>query len=269
MRNGLFRKILLIAAGSVFLFSAPVVLKHRAEMKSSEEHTAAIVEMAVVPTLSADEIPPANESGSSEERYPAETENPRAVAPIRVDFDVLCEKYPDVVAWLYCPDTPINYPVVQSADNAYYLRRLPDGKKNTAGSLFLDYRNSADLSDWNSVIYGHNMTNDTMFGSLTDYQSQAYFDAHPELFLLTPEQDYVINVAAGFVTPADSEIYSSFSQHESNRTQLITHWMESSDFVSGIEPSAEDHLITLSTCSYEYNNARYVLVGVLEKLSRR
>lgn len=254
MRNGLLRKILLVVAGSVFLFSAPVVLKHHSEMNRSAEYTAAVVKMAVVPTSPAVEIDPVEA---------------KAEAPIRVDFDVLSEKYPDVVAWLYCPDTPINYPVVQAADNTYYLRRLPDGKKNTAGSLFIDYRNSADLSDWNSVIYGHNMANDTMFGSLTDYQSQAYFQAHPELFLLTPERDYVISVAAGFVTPADSEIYSAFSPDEADRARLVAQWMEASDFVSGNELSAEDHLITLSTCSYEYNNARYVLVGVLDELSRR
>ena len=64
-------------------------------------------------------------------------------APITVDFERLQEENKDIIAWLYCPDTEINYPVVQSKDNEYYLRRLLDGTWNIAGTLFIDYRNAA------------------------------------------------------------------------------------------------------------------------------
>ena len=87
-------------------------------------------------------------------------------APITVDFERLQEENKDIIAWLYCPDTEINYPVVQSKDNEYYLRRLLDGTWNIAGTLFMDYRNAADCSDLHTIIYGHNMKNNTMFGSL-------------------------------------------------------------------------------------------------------
>ena len=80
-------------------------------------------------------------------------------APIIVDFEVLQTENKDIIAWLHCPDTKINYPVAQSEDNSYYLRRLLDGSWNTAGTIFMDYRNSADFSDRHTVIYGHNMKN--------------------------------------------------------------------------------------------------------------
>ena len=80
-------------------------------------------------------------------------------APITVDFERLQEENKDIIAWLYCPDTEINYPVVQSKDNEYYLRRLLDGTWNIAGTLFMDYRNAADCSDLHTIIYGHNMKN--------------------------------------------------------------------------------------------------------------
>ena len=99
--------------------------------------------------------------------------------------------------------------------------------------------------------------------------SKAYFDAHPRLFLLTPNGDYAINVAAGFVTPADAALYNAFNPSAEERKSLVESWMRVSRFVSGIVPTAEDRLVTLSTCSYEYNDARYVVVGVLEELGVR
>ena len=207
---------------------------------------------------------PTEEPGEEPDEEPTEEIYPPA--PIQVDFEALREKNEDVVAWIYCPDTPINYPVVQAEDNEYYMHRLLNGKENASGTLFMDYRNAADLSDWNSVIYGHNMKNGSMFGILTHYKQPSYFEEHPEIFLLTPEQDYVIKVVAGFVTPEDSELYNDFAPDEENRERLLREWMEASFFDSGYEPAAEDRLITLSTCSYEYSNARFVLVGILKKL---
>ena len=244
MRKSTVRKILTAVAASVFLFSAAMVLQHYFEMRTGAEHAETVAQMVVSPLSEQPEL---------------------EAVPIQVDFEVLCAENPDVVAWLYCPDTPINYPVVQASDNAYYLHRLLDGSKNAAGTLFLDYRNAEDLSDWNSVIYGHNMKNDSMFGTLPDYQSQVYFEAHPKIFLLTPEQNYIIHVVAGFVTPADAALYSAFSPDDAEKTALLSSWLEASHFRAETVPTEEDRFLTLSTCSYEYSDARYVLIGVLEE----
>ena len=130
----------------------------------------------------------------------------------------------------------------------------------------MDFRNSDDFSDWNSVIYGHNMKNDSMFGTLPDYKAQSYYEEHPTMFLLTPAQNYKINILAGFVTPANSELYSAFNPSEEEKELLVEEWMNDSDFDSTAILTSEHTVITLSTCSYEYSNARYVIIGVLEKL---
>ena len=83
-----------------------------------------------------------------------------------VDFSLLKQENEDIVGWIYCEGTPISYPVVQSGDNQYYLHRLINGEYNIAGSIFMDYRNNAELEDNNTIIYGHNMKNNTMFGYL-------------------------------------------------------------------------------------------------------
>ena len=89
----------------------------------------------------------------------------------------------EIIGWIYSDGTPINYPIVQTTNNEYYLRRLIDGTYNQAGSIFMDYKNSSDFSDYNTIIYGHNMKNDSMFGTLTSYESQDYYNEHKEMYL--------------------------------------------------------------------------------------
>ena len=242
--NRTARKIIMVVAASVFLFSSFMVLKQYLESRTGVKYSETISEMSVV--------------------LPTENLEQKHADVIEVDFDILCAQNQDVVAWIYCPDTPINYPIVQTSDNEFYLNHLLNGSNNSAGTLFMDYRNAEDLSDWNSVIYGHNMKNDSMFGTLSNYKEQSYFESHPVIYLLTQEQNYKINVLAGFVTPAISELYSAFNPNEEEKASFIKSWLNASDFNSGICPALESRLITLSTCSYEYNDARYVLVGVLE-----
>ena len=256
MSNRTARKILLAVAVPVFLFSSVMVFKYHREMHIGAEYVETVVEMAVTPST----------EPFGDQSIPAAVNETADIVPIQVDFDVLSKENQDVIGWLYCPDTSINYPVVQAADNEYYLHRLLDDSKNAAGTLFMDYRNTADLSDWNSVIYGHNMKNGSMFGSLPDYKTQAYFDAHPQMFLLTPEKTYMVELVAGYTTPANSELYATRSPSEEEKARLVENWLDASNFVSGNDIDAEDRLITLSTCSYEYHDARYVLIGILKEL---
>lgn len=191
---------------------------------------------------------------------------PVRVAPIQVDFQALREKNGDVVAWLYCPDTPINYPVVQAEDNDYYMHRLLDGRKSYPGTLFMDFRNADDFSDWNSVIYGHNMRNGSMFGTLQHYKNRPYLESHSEIYLLTPECNYVIDVLAGFVTPNDSELYNALHPEDGEKEGLLKAWLKDAGLAPQDYPAPEARLVTLSTCSYEYKNARYVLIGALQEI---
>lgn len=203
------------------------------------------------------------ESDTPKEAFPQET--PKEVAPIVVDFEELWKENGDVVGWLYCPDTVINYPIVQGDDNDYYLRRLLDGSNNIAGTLFIDVRNKGDFSDWNTVVYGHNMHNGTMFGTLTEYNSQEYYNAHPVMYLLTPLQNYKIEFIAGYVTSVDSEIYDIKNTIE-ERDTIVQMALDKTGFTSEVVITDNDRIITLSTCSYEYENARYVLLGVLREI---
>ncbi len=198
---------------------------------------------------------------------PAGMEEPLSeTAPIAIAFDELLAECGDVVGWLYCADTPINYPVVQSSDNEYYLRRLLDGSYHINGTIFLDYRNSPDFSDWNSIIYGHNMKNDTMFGTLQKYKEQSYYEDHPVWYLLTPEKDYKIELIGGYTTPSTSADTYAIPDSSQGRDDLTEKARKESTFQTETDIGDSDRIVTLSTCAYEYEGARYVLVGVLREL---
>ena len=181
--------------------------------------------------------------------------------PISVDFEALKKANDDIVGWIYCPDTPINYPVVKSKDNTQYLRADLNGKYLVSGTIFADYRNKDIGIDSNYIIYGHNMKNATMFGTLAKYKEQANYDAHPIAYFLTPNGNFIIELFAGAVVNRDSEIY-----HPSPKTDVIADIISKSTFDTSVTINDDDKIITLSTCSYEFNNARYVLLGKLNKI---
>ncbi len=195
-------------------------------------------------------------------------ETEQELAPITVDFDALHEENPDIIAWVYCPDTVISYPVVQSTDNKYYLRRGVDGSRRVAGCIFADFRNAPDFSDENVIIYGHNMTDDTMFGLLPEYAAQEFYEEHPTWYLLTPETDYKVELFAGFVTSTSSPIYSTEHKTTEDGYPIMDKAWSDSNFHGGPPPAEGERTVTLSTCSYEFSGARYVLIGTLHKLDR-
>lgn len=263
-----FLKLLtVVIAGAVFLYAAWQMGSYLLENYKSERDRNKLVQQAVTvltpssgtkeKTAAATETSDA--SGLAEE--PTETEESLSdTIPLTVDFAVLQSENPDIVAWIYCEDTPINYPVAQGEDNQYYLHRLTDGSYNSSGTIFMDFRNAADFSDHNTLVYGHNMTNDSMFGTLVDYKSQDYFEEHPQLWILTPACAYRVDLFAGFVTASDSGTYTIFETKE----ELDAHILDcvaSSTFSADYDLASIERIVTLSTCSYEYNTARYVVVG--------
>ncbi len=187
------------------------------------------------------------------------------ISPISVDFNTLKAESSDIIAWIYCPDTPINYPIVQSSDNDYYLRRLLDGSYNSSGTLFADYRSSSDFTGYTALVYGHNMKNDTMFGTLPCYREQSYYDEHPVMYLLTPSQNYMVELFAGYVTSTTDSIYEAIDTQD-ERNNILQRSQEQSNFTANVEVADDDRLLILSTCSYEYENARYVVVGKLTEI---
>ena len=128
---------------------------------------------------------------------------------------------------------------------------------NNNGSIFMEYLNSSDFSDHNTLVYGHNMKSGLMFAHLTNYKNQSYYNAHPYFYIYTPTQNYKLNLYAGFVCEHDDEVYAlSLTQSQ------LEGLAERSTFKSNIGVPT-GRIMTLSTCSYEFDDARYVVGGEL------
>lgn len=175
---------------------------------------------------------------------------------------------PDYACWLYCPDSPIDYPVVQGEDNSYYLKRLFNGERNAAGTLFIDFRNLARFQDPNTLIYGHHMRNGSMFKSITYYNEQAWYNSHPFMLVAAPGETAVVEVLAGYLTDEDDHCYDIALSDDEDMRAFIDAAREKSDFATPADILPGDRLITLSTCAYAFRDARYVLIGRMQSIWR-
>ncbi len=170
--------------------------------------------------------------------------------------------YPDAIGWLYIPDTAINYPLMQGNDNDYYLHHAYDGSRLTAGSIFLDYRCENRLLNPINVVYGHNMKNGSMFAGLLKYGDTVYFNEHRYGWLATESIVYRIDFFSLAKADREDSIYDG--------SQPVADWMPRLRSLSGIcnemTYTEADRFISLSTCSYEFKNARTVLTGKLVEM---
>ncbi len=183
-----------------------------------------------------------------------------------MDFAPLTELNSDIVAWLCAEGTAIDYPVLHTDDNAYYLTRLYTGESNRNGSLFADYRNSGLFTEQNTVIYGHNMRSGAMFHSLGEYKAQDYYDAVPTMTLYTPEGDYIVELFSGTIENGNYEFVEFDFVSGEAFLAYVDGFRARSTFQSDVDIGPTDRIVSLCTCSYEQNNARYMLMGKLTPL---
>lgn len=180
----------------------------------------------------------------------------------KVDFDALSSVNSDVIGWIYVSGTNINYPIVKGNDNKEYLNILFNGETNRAGSIFMDHRNSGDFSDRNNIIYGHRLSSKTMFTALKEYKKQEFYDSHPSFVIVTPENNYEILIFSAYIANVnDSAWQLDFSDGEYEK--WLREVSERSLFKTEVTPTPSDRVVTLSTCTYEFNNARFIVHGII------
>ena len=178
-----------------------------------------------------------------------------------IDHVALLEMNGDYTCWLYCAGMNIDYPVVHGADNDRYLSTMFNGEKNASGTLFIDYRNLPDFQDPNTLIYGHHMRDGSMFKSITYYEDQAWFDSHPYMLLISGRETAVLELFAGCTASKRDLCYEIALSDGDDLLALAAALREKSDFASGVEIRPGDRLVTLSTCAYAFEGARYIAVG--------
>ena len=176
---------------------------------------------------------------------PTKTTNEYQTALNNMDFRALHEINPDVIGWISIPDTNLSYPLLQTGDNKYYLSHTWDKKYNSVGAIFIDYRNSTNFSDQNTIIYGHRVNNNSMFGILHKYTDQTFLAAHPTIYITTESGTLTIDIFAAY----EIEITSVY--------QITT-----SD-----TPASCNRIVTLLTCTKDSDDTkRFIVQGVIRQL---
>jgi len=179
-------------------------------------------------------------------------------------FAQLQEMNPDVFGWLSVYGTNIDYPLVQGEDNAAYVNTSVTGESLLSGSIFLDYRNRRDFSDFNSIVYGHHMDRQVMFGEIGEFSDEAYFEEHPYGNLYVNGRDYGIEFFAFLQVDAyDSRIYTPAIEGEADRHGYLEYLLEKALYTRPVGVESSDRLILLSTCTSDATNGRHILVGKL------
>ena len=178
------------------------------------------------------------------------------------DINKLENEYEGATGYIDIPNTNISYPIMQGEDNSYYLKHLPNGDRNKMGSIFLDYRNNG-FNDKNTIIYGHNFNNGTMFSDLLNYKSFEFYKNHSNYKIYT--SDKVIEVAIFAVYIADAtkdELPINFESTDFD--DYLDMVLESNLINSEVSIDSEDNLITLCTCSNGSWKNRLIVIGNLK-----
>lgn len=202
----------------------------------------------------------------SEETDIEEEDTEEEIVEIPIDFAGLQQKNKDIYAWIRIPGAKVDYPIVQhEEDDAYYLNHTVEGRKGLPGSIYTETLNRKNFSDRNTVIYGHNMKNGTMFGDLSLYKNSTYMKEHAQIIVYTTEHIYTYQVFAA-ITYDNRHLMYAFDFVREDGVQKFLDSLKSvrnmSSYIDeSVEVTATDRLLTLSTCTG--NDRQRFLVGAV------
>ena len=172
--------------------------------------------------------------------------------------ETLFDKYEDYRGWISIANTNIDYPILQSTDNSYYLKRDINKDYLASGSIFMHYLND-NFNDKNTVIFGHYMKNDTMFGQLKQYKNKDFFKNNNEILITTKDKILKYRVFSVYVTNANDPYIRTDFEDANQYSQFLNTITNKSLYKSDITVNENDRILTLSTCSYEFKNARLAI----------
>ena len=246
----------LVALGCFLYFGIYYYQNYRVD--NDMEHLAQIKEQNKTPGLAFLEDDTENDGEEGEEKAPEVLE----------DYKTLLNMNKDLIGWLKIADINIDYPVMQTNDNNYYLDHNFDKKYDKNGCLFLDYQCDVINRNTNLIIYGHNMQSGKMFGSLSKYSSKEYYEKHPKFEFDTIYEKGAYEIVYVFRSKIYNEDVVVFkyyqfldAQSEQEFNSNMAEMAKLSLYDTGITPEYGDELLTLSTCDYQENNGRFVIVA--------
>lgn len=255
-----------ILVASVFLYNQQQLKK--AEELREAQYQAELAMAAEQARLEAEEAVQAMTQEEMEETIASHKDDSEVEEPHEaIDFAGLQELNEDVYAWIYIPGTEIEYPILQhETDDTYYLNYNIDGSYGYPGCIYTEKLNGKDFQDPNTVIYGHNMNNGTMFAGLHAYLDQEFFEENTTIYIYTPEETIVYEVFAAYIYDdrhllysfdfTDEQVYSDYLDEIFSRRDMQTN------LNTEVEVTTESCIITLSTCISNQAESRLFVQAV-------
>lgn len=248
-------KVIIVIASLAALTAAFMIFKTARDYKAASDEYDSLRQYAseeVNATETAEkvsDIKPIELEEAEERKELKSNENREDFPEMEVDFKALREKNPDTVGWLYVGSCGISYPILQGEDNDYYMNHTFEGTVNSSGAIIMDYRDDKYLKDWNTFIYGHNMKNGSMFGSLKKLlNDETLYDSDPYIYVYLPGYIYRYKIFSYYKDKPDSKMYWTADTLQEYR-QYIRDALSLSVRDLGVETSEENNMVTLVTCS--------------------
>lgn len=256
--NEKLRRVLMVVLTLILLVSGTMVIRKSLDYRKGAQDYSDAEQIAGLKKLTE----PGAEAPEEEEEEPI----PYTDILAAIDLNALREVNSDVVGWIGIPDTDISYPILQCGDNSYYLNHTWKKEYSSVGGIFLDYRHSADLSGFHTLIYGHNMRNGSMFGGLKRYNNFEYWQTHPGIYIVDDLGIHFYHIFAAYEVGVQALVDSMSVEGTDQRQSFIQSCLNQSFIDTGIIPGPEDHLITLSTCTGRGHATRWIVQAVLEEI---
>lgn len=269
MKKKTTRIILASLLAMAFLAGAGMMIRQQIQYRKAIADGEEAARLAGLETT-APPVPSAKPTETPVPAAPEETEEPPEPLPeealelAELDLPALRAVNEDVAGWISIPGTILSYPLVQGADNQYYLTRNWKKEYADSGSIFLESTASRDMSDFHTLVYGHRMRNESMFGSIKYYNSLDYWREHPSVYVVLDEAIYRYDIFTAEEAPVRGIVYRLDLGEKHLEEKFLQHCMEQSVIDTGLTPEAGDRFLTLSTCTGTgYYTTRWVVHAVL------
>lgn len=256
----IIKPTVMVIAVLVFVFSAYKLYDIFSEYKeNTNEYQELSEDIVSVPEQEEPEQEKPKDKTSENKNYV-----PIDYTKIVIDFSKLKNTNSDIVAWIRFPNPAvINYPIVQGNDNDKYLKTSFQGRKNFAGTLFVDVLSEGDFSGQNTFIHGHNMKNGSMFGSLRRYKTKSFCTSNPYFYVYTPDGNVsTYQVFAACIVESDSRSYTKSYSTDEDFMDYINYIKQKSLYQTGVTVNADSQIISLSTCTGRSDSQRLLVHGV-------
>lgn len=211
------------------------------------------------------------EKGAEEVQEPERKPEPEAEMEVtegdwlQIDFAGLQAQNPDTAGWIVIPALKVSYPVVQGEDNDYYLHHMFDRQEHKNGSIFIDCHNRPGFTDQNTIIYGHNMKDGSMFGTLDRYQEKRLYQEYPCFYIYVPGYVLVYRIFSCYVGKSGGSAYTYYFPEKEDFKEFLSKIQFYGAYETGVEAKETDKIVTLSTCVNTDLNYRYLVHGKLEE----